>query len=104
VGTLRYDGESYELDDRLLFHMQIAISTKLRRGENFFLTWPVAAELGSGRHTIWVDNGVPLHIFYSGSKVPTLNKDWIEAMIQTGSRASGMHVMEESEIRPPAAR
>jgi hypothetical protein len=51
-----------------------------------------------------VDNGVPLHIFYSGSKVPTLNKDWIEAMIQTGSRASGMLVMEESEIRPPASR
>nr|WP_218857185.1 hypothetical protein [Leifsonia soli] len=84
--------------------MQIAISTKLRRGENFFLTWPVPAELGSGRHTVWVDNGVPLHIFFSGSKVPTLNKDWIEAMIQTASRASGMIVMEESEIRPNPGR
>jgi hypothetical protein len=101
VGTLRYDGESYELDDRVLFHMQIAVSTKLRRGENFFLTWPVAAELGSGRHTIWVDNGVPLHIFYSGSKSPALNKDWIEAMIQSGARASGMYLMEESEVRGP---
>lgn len=100
MGTLRYDGESYELDDRVLIHLQIAISTKLRRGENFFLTWPVPVELGSGRHSIWVDNGVPLHIYFAGSKVPMLNKDWIEAMIQSASRASGMYVMEESEVRP----
>lgn len=95
MGTLRYDGESYELDDRTLFHVQIAISTKLRRGENFFLSWLVPLERGSGRHTIWVDNGVPLHIYYSGSRQPSVNRDWVEALVNSGAHGVGMLVGPE---------
>ena len=38
MGTLRYEMEEFSFDDRVLAHVQIVISTKLRRGENFFLT------------------------------------------------------------------
>lgn len=95
MGTLSYDGESYEFDDRTLFHLQIAVSTKLRRGENFFLTWQVPPELGSGRHTIWVDNGVPLHIYYTGSRQPVVNREWVEQLVDSGSHAAGMLVGSE---------
>ncbi|MGO4594889.1 hypothetical protein AB4Z18_13830 [Leifsonia sp. 2TAF2] len=97
MGTLEYDGKSYELEDRTLFHLQIAISTKLRRRENFFLTWPVQHEMGSGRHTVWVDNGVPLHFHYTGSRHPTLNREWVEALLDSASQGQGMTVRAEPE-------
>ena len=104
VGTLQYDGESYELDDRALFHLQIAISTKLRRGENFFLTWPVPVERGSGRHTIWIDNGVPLHFFFTGSRPIGLNREWVEALVASGAHGGGMFLGDESEMTAAASR
>ena len=81
MGLLRYHNEEFGFDDRMLAHVQIVISTKLRRGENFFLTWTLPASNGSGRHALWIDNGVPLHITYSGSRPPQINREWIEALI-----------------------
>ena len=97
MGTLSYDGENFELDDRVLTHLQIAISTKLRRGENFFLSWQVPVERGSGRHAIWIDNGVPIHFYYSGSRAISINRDWIETMIVSAGRASGLVLIDEAE-------
>ncbi|HEV7813005.1 MAG TPA: hypothetical protein VGO99_08550 [Leifsonia sp.] len=97
MGTLSYDGENFELDDRVLTHLQIAISTKLRRGENFFLSWQVPVERGSGRHAIWIDNGVPIHFYYSGSRAISINRDWIESMIVSAGRASGLVLIDEAE-------
>jgi hypothetical protein len=103
VGTLTYDNDSYELDDRVLTHLQIVISTKLRRGENFFLTWAVPVERGSGRHAIWVDNGVPIHFYYSGSRSVSINRDWVETMLMSAGRASGLYLTEEAEASAAAA-
>lgn len=96
MGTLSYNGENFEIDDRVLTHLQIVISTKLRRGENFFLSWPLPVERGSGRHAIWVDNGVPIHFYYSGSRAISINRDWIEAMIVSAGRASGLVLVDEA--------
>ena len=104
MGTLQYDGESYEIDDRSLFHLQIAISTKLRRGENFFLTWAMPVERGSGRHTIWIDNGVPLHFYYTGSRQIGLNREWVEALVASAAHGAGMFLGDESEMSAAYAR
>jgi hypothetical protein len=98
VGILVYNGEEFDFDDRVLTHLQIVISTKLRRGEDFFLSWAVPAERGSGRHAIWIDNGVPLHFFYSGSRNVSINREWIETLIVSAGRASGLQLTDE----PPA--
>jgi hypothetical protein len=102
VGTLSYDGEIFELDDRLLTHLQVVISTKLRRGENFFLSWPLPVERGSGRHALWIDNGVPIHIYFSGSRAVSINRDWIESMIVSAGRASGLLIGDESTQSAPS--
>jgi hypothetical protein len=99
VGSLHYDGREFELDDRVLAHLQVVISTKLRRHENFFVTWIQPPERGSGRHTIWVDNGVALHIFFSGSRVPVINMNWIDEMMTSARRATGLQIRDEPE--PP---
>jgi hypothetical protein len=97
VGLLMYDGEEFDFDDRVLAHLQIVISTKLRRREDFFLSWSLPIERGSGRHAIWIDNGVPLHFFYSGSRPASINRDWIEALLLSSARASGLQLSDEPE-------
>ncbi|MER3390709.1 MAG: hypothetical protein RJQ01_11855 [Microcella sp.] len=94
MGTLRYETEEFPFDDRVLAHVQIVISTKLRRGENFFLTWALPASAGSGRHALWIDNGVPIHLSYSGSRAPAINREWVESLI-LASATGGVHVSEE---------
>ena len=102
VGVLYYDGEEFVFDDRVLAHLQIIISTKLRRGENFFLSWALPVERGSGRHAIWIDIGVPLHFFFNGSRNMSINREWIETMITSASRASGLMLAEEpNRVTPP---
>lgn len=94
MGILRYHNEDFEFEDRMLAHIQIVISTKLRRGENFFLTWWVPARNGSGRHALWIDNGLPIHITFAGSKAPNINREWIEALILS-SATGGVHLSDD---------
>jgi hypothetical protein len=100
MGVLQYDDEEFDFDDRVLYHLQVVISTKLRRAENFMLSWTQSLERGSGRHTIWIDNGVPLHFFYNGSRVPAVNRDWIEELLLSSARAGGMVLGDEPPARP----
>lgn len=97
MGTLRYDDEEFVFEDRMLAHLQIVISSKLRRSENFFLTWAAPVGSGNDRHAIWIDNAIPLHITFSGSRPPQINREWIESLM-ISSATGGVHLAEE----PPA--
>ncbi|MCU1420351.1 MAG: ATP-dependent ligase [Microbacteriaceae bacterium] len=99
MGSLHYGGQEFEFDDRTLTHLQIVFSTKLRRGENFFFSWISPLERGSGRHAIWIDNGTPIHFFFSGSRPPSVNRDWIESMLQASGRTAGLQLGTEPEAR-----
>jgi hypothetical protein len=98
MGILQYNDEEYDFDDRLLAHLQIVISTKLRRRENFFLSWTQPMERGSGRHSIWIDNGLPLHFFFNGSRPASINREWLELLLTGASQTGGLLVGDE----PPA--
>jgi hypothetical protein len=98
VGFLTYNDEQFDFEDRVLWHLQIVISTKLRRRENFFLIWNQAVERGSGRHAVWVDNGVPIHFTYNGTRNITVNRQWVEEMLLSASRASGLQLTEEPHV------
>jgi hypothetical protein len=102
VGYLKYNGEEFEFEDRALTHLQIAISAKLRRGEHFFLTWKLQSQRGSGRHSVWIDNGVPLHFFFSGSRSVSVNRTWLEQLVLSSSTSLGMQLVEEPAERPDA--
>ena len=98
MGVLTYNDEQFDLEDRALWHLQIVISTKLRRQENFFLIWNQPVERGSGRHAVWVDNGVPIHFVYNGTRNIAVNRQWVEEMLLSASRASGLMLTEEPHI------
>ena len=95
MGTFFYDGARFELDDRLLAHLQVIIAMKLRRNEGFFISWEIPAADGSGRHVVWIDTGVALRIRYKGSRAPEINREWAEALAQAANTNNGLVVTHE---------
>ena len=100
MGSLVYGNSSIEVafDDRALMHLQIVITNKLRRNESFIFTWVNAPELGSGRSTIWLDPSSTLYYRYSGSRIPSINREWVEMLMLSANSASGLYFTPE----PPA--
>lgn len=96
VGRFSYEGDAkVELDDRVLAHLQIVIGQKLRRGEPFFFTWRNDASLGDGRTTVWLHPQASLVFKFHGSRQPTLNRAWLEALTHTANAGSGLYVVPE---------
>ncbi|GAA0996532.1 DUF7882 family protein [Subtercola frigoramans] len=97
MGKLVYGdaGTEIEFDDRVLTHLQIVIGAKLRRRESFFFSWKDDPSVGDGRSSIWLDSSVPLYFRFSGSRVPTINRDWITAMTASANSGAGLTFIEE---------
>ena len=90
MGKLVYGaGQEYDLDDRVLSHVKLAIVAKLRRHESFLLNWDVPVEQGSGRVSLWISREVPLAFQFSGSRPPAINTQWLEALMHTSQRTGG---------------
>ena len=95
MGTLFYGGKPFELEDRLLAHLQVVIGMKLRRSENFFVSWRSPNEQGSGRQSLWIDNGQHLSFSYDGSRIPTVNREWVEALASSAHSNFGLQLTDE---------
>ena len=95
MGTLFYDGAKFEMEDRLLAHLQVIISMKLRRSESFFLSWVQPHGDGGGRHSIWVGEGVPIRLHFDGSRPPAINRDWAETMALAANSSNGLIITDE---------
>lgn len=97
MGTLYYgDGlSSVEFDDRLLAHLQLAITTKLRRSESFVFSWDVAAAAGSGSNSIWISPTVGLRFTYPTQVREPINRAWLEALVRTANSVSGLRIVDE---------
>ncbi|GEP26984.1 ATP-dependent DNA ligase [Cryobacterium levicorallinum] len=102
MGTLLYGnpGIVITFDDRALMHLQIVISTKLRRRESFIFTWSDSADEGSGRSAIWLDPTSTLYYRYFGSRTPSINRDWIEALMLSANSAGGLAFIAEPTPSP----
>jgi hypothetical protein len=105
VGTLSYDSNyKADFDDRVLAHLQIVIGAKLRRGESFHFSWRNEQVTGQGRTTIWLHPTVPLIYSYLGSRTPTINRQWVEALMTSANSVAGLQIVPEpSETAAPAA-
>lgn len=93
MGALIYDGQSIQFDDRLLAHLQIVIVQKLGRRESFLMSWLNALSVGDGRSSIWLDNTIPMRFNFSGSRSPTIDRDWLAALAERASSSSGLIIV-----------
>jgi hypothetical protein len=97
MGILRYSasGIEVEFEDRVLTHLQIAMGTKLRRGESFFLNWKDDPKVGDGRSSIWVEASIPLAFSYSSTAKQDINRRWLTALTESSESLHGMQLMDE---------
>ena len=93
MGVLSYGGTDYLFEDRLLAHLQVVITTKLRRREAFALNW--VPEGTGGREAIWVDNGVPIRFRYDEAGVSSLNREWLDVLMDGTHRPTGLLITPE---------
>jgi hypothetical protein len=101
MGTLLYGNSGIEVgfDDRALMHLQIVITAKLRRQESFVFSWMDSADVGSGRGSIWLDPSSTLFYRYFGSRVPSINREWIEALMLSANSGGGLVFSAEPGTR-----
>ncbi|GAA3905747.1 ATP-dependent DNA ligase [Microbacterium invictum] len=96
MGKLTYhSGTKVDLEDRVLAHLQVVIANKLRRGESFVFTWRDDVSVGEGRTSVWLSPSLAISFKYYGSRPPTLNRAWIEALAVTANSPSGLHIVPE---------
>ena len=98
MGTLTYDSKlTATFDDRVLAHLQIVIGAKLRRGESFFFSWKDDRRIGDGRTSIWLQPTIPLSFKYFGSRLPSINRLWVESLMTAANSANGLHISPEPD-------
>jgi hypothetical protein len=96
MGKFTYDGALVvDFDDRVLAHLQIVITSKLRRGESFAFAWRDDASIGDGRTTVWVNPNVSLIYKFLGGRQPVINRAWLEALSASANSSTGLHVVQE---------
>ncbi len=101
MGSITYDGLVVHIDDRTLAHLQIVIVRKLRRGESFLMSWKDSPDVGSGRSSIWLHPLVLLHFKFEGSRVPTINEQWLAELTACADGSRGLIVTSErGELDP----
>lgn len=71
------------------------ISAKLRRGEPFSFSWREDASTGAGRTTVWVHAGSNLVYKYYGSRPPSINRAWVDALAFTANSPTGLYLVHE---------
>ena len=97
MGTLLYGspGVEVDFDDRALMHLQVVITAKLRRHESFLFSWSNTSGAGTSRSSVWLHPSIPLFYRFSGSRVPQLNRDWIDVLMKSANSAGGMFFTNE---------
>lgn len=96
MGRFIYEGNvKTEIEDRALTHLQLVITSKLRRGEPFSFNWREDASVGGGRMTVWVHAGSALVFKYHGSRQPSINRAWVDALAYTANSPSGLYLVPE---------
>jgi hypothetical protein len=106
VGSLIYGGTGLHIqfEDRVLAHLQIVMTAKLRRNEGFQFSWRDSDDLGAGRRSIWLHASIPLYFTFDSAEQPAINRTWLDVLSMTSNSASGLRIVEEPKDDPPRQR
>jgi hypothetical protein len=99
MGSIIYGPSSIEFafDDRVLAHLQVVMSAKLRRNECFFFSWFDDPSVGDGRSAAWISPSIPIYFRYSGSRPPQLNREWLEVLTISAGSNEGLLLHHEPD-------
>ena len=99
MGRLIYaQTRSIEFDDRVLAHLQLVISSKLRRGESMTMSWTNTADTGSGRSAVWLHPAIPLQFDFASRTTPTINREWLQELSAAANSAQGLVLSDDTVV------
>ena len=103
MGTLYYgdSGTPIGIEDNALAHLKVAITTKLRRGESFTVSWKHADDQPRGRSTLWLHPSIPLRFVFDDPERAELNREWIEDLMRSANTAGGVVLQERNLDNDP---
>jgi hypothetical protein len=98
LGRFDYDGEvRADFDDRMLFHLQNVMTSKLRRGEPFLFSWRNDTSVGGGRVSVWINPTSRLVFKYGRDRQVQVNRRWLEALMHAANSPGGLRVVPEPD-------
>jgi len=89
--------ESIRIPDRLLSHIKVVTTTKLRRSESFTLSW-AHVDGAPGRSTLWIQPAIPLRFVFDSAEPETLNSAVLKDMADRAGSSAGLSVDLTVEI------
>jgi hypothetical protein len=94
LGTLHYGRDRVRIliDDRILAHLVVVTTSKLRRGEAFLISWSDAPRVGGGRSSIWVHPQCDLHYKFDGARAAQLDPELLESMSTAAATPGGLRL------------
>ena len=100
MGHLYYgnSAEPFEIPDRVLAHLKVVVSTKLRRAESFTLSWRHGADTAPGRTTLWLQPSIPLRFQFAGAEPEALNPAHLKDLVTQANSSSGLTVDLDAQI------
>lgn len=96
MGTSVYAASTrIPIDDRALAHLQVVMTTKLRRNEAFASTWIVEDGGSCRRRSAWIRPGLALEYEFESAAIPDLNRAWVTALAASASSPTGLVLSPE---------
>jgi hypothetical protein len=89
--------ESIRIPDRLLSHIKVVTTTKLRRSESFTFSWS-HVDGAPGRSTLWIQPAIPLRFVFDSAEPETLNSAVLKDMADRAGSSAGLSVDLNVEI------
>ncbi|WP_111719934.1 hypothetical protein [Homoserinimonas sp. OAct 916] len=87
-----------EFDDRVLAHVKVVITTKLRRGESFLFNWEYGTDSGSGHSSVWLHPAIPLQFEFADAGEQKMNREWLEELLRAANSNSGLRLVPEPAV------
>ncbi len=103
MGVFRYGvAPAITIEDRVLKHLQAVMVAKLRRRESFAFNWDQEPGVGEDllhedatHGSIWISDSSSLYFQYDGPSSGTLNRAWLEDLMQAANTNAGLRALPE---------
>lgn len=95
MGTLAHGTIAVDFEDRLLTHVQIVLINRFRRNEPLIISWLDATSVGDGRSSMWMTPSLPVYFKFAGSRVPTVNEQWLRTLMHSAESSTGLVLTDE---------
>ncbi|WP_214466290.1 DUF7882 family protein [Microbacterium flavescens] len=92
MAKLYYGNQDDPIDipDDLLAHVKIVVTTKLRRGESFLMSWSHAD--GNGRSSIWIQPSIAMRFVFDTVHAPEIDRALLASLAVAANSNSGLVV------------